>query len=86
MYSPNGKFKIGFTNVNTDNTKNVINAVQSLSNTTNYNISDVTCAAHSLQLSINKALKEDSTFEILNLYENTKICEGIQNVCNLSVY
>lgn len=43
------------TTVITDNAKNVVNAVQLLSNTTNNNISDVTCAAHSLQLSINKA-------------------------------
>jgi len=54
------------TTVITDNAKNVVNAVQLLSNTTNTNISDVTCAAHSLQLSINKALKEDLISEIIN--------------------
>ncbi|KAE9522908.1 hypothetical protein AGLY_016719, partial [Aphis glycines] len=48
-----------------NNAKNIVNAVQLITRTTNYNISDVTCAAHSLQLSINKALKEDSISEII---------------------
>lgn len=55
------------TTVITDNAKNVVNAVQLITSTTNYNISDVTCAAHSLQLSINKALKEDTISEIIKL-------------------
>jgi len=62
----NWEIKDKVTTVITDNAKNVVNAVQLLSNTTNNNISDVTCAAHSLQLSINKALKEDTISEILN--------------------
>jgi len=49
----------------TNNAKNVVNAVQLLSSTTNYNISDVTCAAHTLQLVINKALKDDSISKII---------------------
>jgi len=63
----NWEIKDKVTTVITDNAKNVVNAVQLLSNTTNNNISDVTCAAHSIQLSINKALKEDTISEILNL-------------------
>ncbi|CAI6371646.1 unnamed protein product [Macrosiphum euphorbiae] len=62
----NWEIKDKVTTVITDNAKNVVNAVQLLSNTTNNNISDVTCAAHSLQLSINKALKEDTISEIIN--------------------
>jgi len=58
MYSPSGLLKINLRMfLPTDNAKNVVNAVQLLSTTTNYNISDVACAAHSLQLSINKTLK-----------------------------
>lgn len=50
----------------TDNAKNVINAVQILSRITILvNIWDVTCAAHSLQFIINKALEEDSILEII---------------------
>lgn len=55
------------TTVITDNAKNVVNAVQLLSCTRNANISDVTCAAHSLQLCIYKALKEDSISETIKL-------------------
>ncbi|KAL4132406.1 hypothetical protein QTP88_009560 [Uroleucon formosanum] len=62
----NWEIKDKVTTVITDNAKNVVNAVQLVSNTTNDNISDVTCAAHSLQLSINKALREDSISEILD--------------------
>jgi len=62
----NWKIKDKVTTLITDNNaKNVVNAVQLLSSTTNANISDVTCAAHSLQLAINKALKEDSISEII---------------------
>lgn len=61
----NWKIKDKVTTVTTDNAKNIVNAVQLLSTTTNYSISDVTCAAHSIQLSINKALKEYSISEIL---------------------
>lgn len=53
------------TTVVTNNDKNVANAVQLLSCTANANISDVTCAAHSLQFAINKALEEDEISEII---------------------
>lgn len=55
------------TTVITDNAKNVVNAVQLLFCTRIANISDVTCAAHSLQLCIHKALKEDSISETIKL-------------------
>lgn len=49
--------------------KKIVNAVQLLSYKTNYNIFDMTCVAHSLQLS---RIKEDSAFKILNLYWRIK--------------
>lgn len=61
----NWEIKDKVTTVVIDNPKNVVYSVQLLSRPANYNISYVNCAAHSLQLSINKALKEDSISEIL---------------------
>lgn len=61
----NWEIKDEVTTVITDNAKNAVNAIQLLFNTGNHNISDVTCAAHSLQLSINKTLKEVSITEII---------------------
>jgi|UniRef100_A0A2S2RA24 hypothetical protein len=55
------------TTITTDNAKNVVNAVQLISCTRNSNISDVTCAAHRLQLCIHKALKEDSISKTIKL-------------------
>jgi hypothetical protein len=51
----------------TDNANHLVNAVQLLSCTRNANISNVTCAAHGLQLCIHKALKEDSISETIKL-------------------
>lgn len=61
----NWEIKDKVTTIITNNAKNVVNVVQLLSCTTNANISDVTCAAHSLQFAINKALKEDAISEII---------------------
>lgn len=53
-----------------DNAKSVINAVQLLYHTKNAKISGVTCAAHSLQLCMHKALKEDSISKTIKLSNN----------------
>jgi len=53
------------TAVVTDNAKNVLNAVNLLDNITEKN--DITCAAHTLQLAINKALKYDKIDNLIQL-------------------
>lgn len=53
------------TAVVTDNAKNVLNAVNLLDNITEKN--DVTCAAHTLQLAVNNALKYDKIDNLIQL-------------------
>jgi len=50
----------------TDNAKNVLNAVNLLDNITEK--SDLTCAAHSLQLAVNNALKYDKIENLIQVY------------------
>ncbi|XP_050537632.1 E3 SUMO-protein ligase ZBED1-like [Daktulosphaira vitifoliae] len=53
------------TAVVTDNAKNVLNAVNLLDNITEKN--DITCAAHTLQLAVNNALKYDKINNLIQL-------------------